>query len=123
MDWSLAGAVILSGLVIVFLVLIILIAVVYAAGGVIKSNGGQSTPEAAVPAGGNAAAVPDRQKPAPTVESGVSEETVAVISAAVAAVVAEQSPGVSYAVTNIRRARAARPVWGFAGMQQNTRPF
>lgn len=124
-SWNLAGAVILSGLVIVFLVLIILIVVVNVTGrltGSIKKT--EPTPPAAPTtpsAPTNPAATPS--VPAPSVEQGISGETVAVITAAVTAMMDEQAPGTAYAVTGIQHARSQRPVWGFAGMQQNTRPF
>jgi hypothetical protein len=40
-----------------------------------------------------------------------------------------EAPGVEYTVQSIQQSvrrgahRAQRPAWGFAGMQQNTRPF
>lgn len=121
-NWSLAGSVVLSGLVIVFIVLIILIGVVNLTG---RLTGAMSKPApkpAPVPA---MPAVSPIAPPvsAPAVEQGIGGETVAVISAAVAAMMDEQAPGTAYAVTGIQHARTNRPVWGFAGMQQNTRPF
>lgn len=121
MDWNLAGAVILSGLVIVFLILGILICVVAITGRL--SGTGKSGKAAPAPAAVKATASVPAAKPAPAVQAGISGETVAVISAAVAALMDEQAPGMNYAVTGIRRKRFSRPVWGFAGMQQNTRPF
>lgn len=123
MDWSLAGAVILSGLVIVFLVLVILIAVV-------KLTGKAAGKEKKIPPV-SASASPTMAMAAPVpaaaavsaVQEGVSGQTVAVIAAAVAAMMEQDAPGVAYAITGIRRAAESRPVWGFAGMLQNTRPF
>jgi hypothetical protein len=63
------------------------------------------------------------------VQQGIAGETVAVISAAVAAFMEAEAPGAEYALQSIQQsvrrgpARVQRPVWGFAGMQQNTRPF
>lgn len=54
---------------------------------------------------------------------GISEETVAAISAAVYAYMSETEPGALYRIAGISRTAGVRPVWGFAGMQQNTRPF
>lgn len=127
MNWNLAGAVILSGAVIVFLILIILILVVTVTGRIMNREKEKPQPQASPPA---APATAPKSAPAPmpvpkvpNVQAGIGEETVAVIAAAVAAVMDEESPGAAYAVTEIKRQRGERPVWGFAGMQQNTRPF
>ena len=61
--------------------------------------------------------------PVPAVAGGIPEETVAVISAAIAAYMDESAPGTPFAITGITRSLNARPVWGFAGMRQNVRPF
>lgn len=127
MDWNLMGAVILSGIVIVFLILVTLIAVVSVTGRLVNKSAFEKKPPAAPApptqsAPASAPAAPTKGiSPAPVVQSGIAQETVAVISASVAAVMDEQAPGVPYAVQSIQR--QGRPVWGFAGMQQNTRPF
>ena len=51
---------------------------------------------------------------------GISEEVVAVIAAAVAAMTPE---GKRYAVRSVSRARGDRPVWAAAGVAESTRPF
>lgn len=127
MDWNLAGAVILSGLVIVFAILIILILVVVVTGNLMNRNATKPKPPAPPPASATPTPPPAASQPAPpssaSIVPGVSGETVAVISAAVAAIMDETAPGTPYAITGIQRDRGSRPVWGFAGMQQNTRPF
>ena len=121
-DWNLAGTVIFSGLLIVFIVLGLLIYIVYAMGKLLGSKKAESQPG---PVHAAAAPAPVRGIPAPAVQAGTPLETVAAISAAVAAYMEEAAPGVPYAVKSIRRqpTQGARPVWGFAGMRQNTRPF
>lgn len=57
------------------------------------------------------------------VQNGIDDQTIAAISAAVAMMMDEQAPGVQYAITGIERSMNSRPVWGFAGMLRNTRPF
>lgn len=61
--------------------------------------------------------------PAPVVQDGISGEVVAAIAAAVATL----SPdGAVYSVRSIRRASGnshTRPIWGTAGVMDNTRPF
>ena len=108
-DWSLAGAVVFSGLIIVFFLLCILIGAVTLIGNIIdrSQKKGDDVPSAI---------------PAPAIETGIAEETVAVISAAIQCM-SETSPGTTYKIASINRHTSTRPVWGFAGMQQNTRPF
>jgi len=123
------GEVVIPGLLIVFLALIILICVVTLMGRFLsassKKKADKKTPQAPVNAApaqtsARASAV---QSAAPNVAAGIPGETVAAISAAVACYMQESAPGVSYAIQSISRPRESRPVWGFAGMLQNTRPF
>ena len=123
MDYALAGGVILSGLTIVFVVLIFLTLVVWALGKVLGGSGRKT--EAGGKPVAEAPAVP--ASPAvvagPVVEDGISNETVAVISASVAAVL-----GAGCVVRGVKRAqgqrgKGRRTAWGMAGMQQNTSPF
>lgn len=124
MDWALAVNVIITGLLVVFMALVVLTFLIYGLGRLI---GGKSN-KPALPA--------QEQKPAPLpepvveepaameVEEGIPGEIVAAITAAVTAAMEADGPkAAGYAVKSIKRAREARPVWGFAGMQQNTRPF
>jgi sodium pump decarboxylase gamma subunit len=119
-NWGQAGSVILSGLVIVFLILIILIAAVELTSRLVKSA--EKKTQAAAPAPVKAAPV---AAPAPLVQAGIEEETVAAISAAVYTCLegASGAGAPAYAIKSIARASGVRPVWGFAGMRENTRPF
>lgn len=132
-EWGLTGAVILTGLVLVFTVLVVLILMVQITsrivGNISKEQGSSAAKPAEMP---KAAAVTPAAKPsvaiaqkAPVIESGIDGETVAVISAAVHSCMSavSQESGAGYAIQSIKRAAGSRPVWGFAGMQQNTRPF
>jgi sodium pump decarboxylase gamma subunit len=126
-DGSVAGAVILTGLVVVFVALIILIVVVKNTGRIVNQTASalQSSAKPSAPAPASAP-VQAAAAPAPVVQQGIAAETVAVISAAIAAFMEEEAPGAQYSVASIQRSpnrRVQRPVWGFAGMQQNTRPF
>lgn len=118
----------LSGMTIVFIALVVLIALVALMGkvfGVAKKQPA-AVPASAGPSAPAAAPAPAVRPATPVmaVQSGVGEEAVAAISAAVAVVMGESgAPGGDYAITSIRRSKDLRPVWGFAGMQQNTRPF
>lgn len=109
--------VILTGMVIVFLALIALIAIIKIMGIIIsKSESRKQTPQAA-PA--KAPVAPPVA--APVVENGISNETVAAISAAVA--VSMQDAPSGYEIKSIKKATNGRPVWGLAGMMNNTKPF
>ena len=123
-DMQLAVVIIISGLVIVFLALIVLIAMIWAMGKVLSSFKRDKKPSAPK----QAQAAPAAPKPAaPTpkaqvAEEGIPGEVVAAISAAVAFMM-EETGASGYVVKSIKRAREARPVWGLAGITENTRPF
>jgi len=128
-DWAsvdkveLGAAVTLSGLAFVFAALVILILSVVLMGKLMGTKPKQKTPEPPAGAPKTQAPAPPANPPAFAVQSDIEEETVAVLSSAVAYAMQQTAPGIAYAVTNIRRSTEARPVWGFAGMQQSTRPF
>lgn len=123
-DWGLSGAVVLTGLVLVFVILLVLIITVEFTSRIVNSatGGSKASPAKVV----SVASAPKAQyavaTAAPAVQAGIEEETVAAIMAAVSCMT-DQASGVGYAVRSINRAKSDRPVWGFAGMQQNTRPF
>ncbi len=116
---SKTGEVVIPGLLFVFIALIILIGSVSGVGRLL--GGVQSKAKAGGKTGGSAAPA-GAPSPEPA-RAGISGETVAAIAAAVACVMEEASPGVPYVISSVSRAGSGRPVWGFAGMQQNTRPF
>lgn len=115
---TVVGGTVLTGMVIVFAVLLILIGVMYLLG-LVSRSGRKSEGKEQRQAPASAAPSPAVLVPAAAVTE--EEETVAVIAAAVGAYMAD-SPA-PYAITSVTRAKDARPVWGFAGMTQNTRPF
>lgn len=108
------------GFVLVLFMLILLIAIFWAFGRIMVAlnNRGKEQP-AAKPAAVSAPVV-SAPAPAPVADDGISDEVVAVIAAAVAAMAPE---GTTYAVRRIRRERSGRPVWAAAGVLENTRPF
>ena len=61
-------------------------------------------------------------EPSLSVEDGIGDEVVAVIAAAIAAF-SSDSDGKSYAVRSIKKAKAGRPIWAAAGLQENTHAF
>lgn len=120
-----AGMTVLIGVTVVFSVLILLTVLFWLFGVVMSGSRGEkkkATPPAAAPAQPKVAApapMPTVAK-APAVQSGIPEEVVAVIAAAVAAM---STDGKRYAVRSVSRARGERPVWASAGLAENTRPF
>lgn len=124
MDWQLAGTVIFTGIVIVFVALFILIALCYLTGaiftGLDRKSKERSQKKTAAPTV-MPSATPKVQVPAPAVEDGIEEETVAAIMAAISMVMGGDAK--SYAVKSIRRSSVGRPVWAQAGLADNTRPF
>ena len=111
-----AGMTVLIGFCVVFAALLLLTIVFWAFGAV--ARGKEQTDLQTPPI------VPQSvQKPAtvPVVEDGISEEIVAVIAAAVAAM---SDGNKQYTVRRIRSARTnTRPVWAAAGIADNTQPF
>lgn len=124
-DMQLAVVIIISGLVIVFLALIVLIVMIWAMGKILSSFKKDKKPQAPK----QTPAAPVTPKPAapiakaqPVAEEGIPGEVVAAISAAVAFMMEETGQS-GFVVKSIKRAREARPVWGLAGITENTRPF
>ena len=113
-----AGLTILIGLVVVFAALIVLVLIFWLFGKLVHREEKPAVPaqKAAVSAPVAPAAVP---APVPGLMrgDGISDEVVAVIAAAVAAMAPE---GKRYA---IRRATRGRSAWAAAGIAENTQPF
>ena len=120
-----AGMTILIGLVVVFSVLLLL-TLVFKVFGMVATAGSKenSQKQEAKPAKSEASgSVPAvaATKPAPVVQNGISDEVVAVIAAAIAAM---SEDGKQYTVRRIVRAQnGTRPVWAAAGIAENTRSF
>lgn len=129
-SWNDTFALILTGISVVFLALVLLIFVITIMGKISTSLLNKQTTAVAsspapqpVPKTPPAKAVP---APAMVVESGIEEEVVAVISAAVAAMATEEN---TYQITGIQKSRAlprassSRNAWALAGQLENTQPF
>lgn len=118
-DFTLAGAVIFTGLVVVFTALIGLSLVVWLIGKLFAAIANKpKTPTAQpVPPTARPAAL---QNIAPVVEDGIGDEIIAVIAAAVAAM--GDSAG-GFALRSVTRVRESRSAWAQAGVLQNTQPF
>lgn len=121
-----SAKVILTGFVVVFVVLFLLIFIINIYGAIIQkaTQGGKkkkekiSEPEKKAPVVTKAANVP--AAPAPSVQDGISDEVVAVISAAVASVSDSSS---KTRIKSIKKSDGSRSAWANAGILDNTRPF
>ena len=107
------GMTVLIGVSVVFAVLVALTCIFWLFGVVAR---GKSTTEVTT----KVVSAPS-VAPVPVVEDGISDEVVAVIAAAVAAM---SDGNTQYTIRRIRPARTnARPVWATAGIAENTQPF
>ncbi|MGN0643250.1 MAG: OadG family protein [Huintestinicola sp.] len=123
MEWDYVGAVVISGLVIVFSALVLLILMVTIMGKIFTSLKNKSKPEIAPPKAQSAPAAPAPKAETAVDENGISDEIVAVIAAAVAAMSAED--GKTYAVKSIRKSveKRGRSSWAAAAAAESTRSF
>lgn len=91
----------------------------------VRNKSGQSASNADSASHAQDASLPDELVAAiagavcvqPKIDMGISEEVIAVISAAVAAM------GGGYTLRSVKRAKPARSAWATAGLMQNTQPF
>ena len=123
MEWSYVGAVVISGLVIVFVALILLIAAVWVMGRIfaaVKSgkSGGGDKPKEIAPA-----PQPKNNTPSVSADTEDEGEIIAVIAAAVAAMSAEC--GKPLRIHSIKRAESTSKAnsWARAARSENTRAF
>ena len=125
-DFTLAAGVIITGLVVVFLALIGLSVIVWLVGKLFVAASGAKKPDKPQAAPQSNPTPPATQAPlraqanSPEVEDGISDEIVAVIAAAVAAM---GSNGAGFVLRSVRRVREGRSAWAQAGLLQNTQPF
>lgn len=118
----LAVTLLITGFVVVFLVLFLLIGVIKLYGTVVynalnKRKEKKLQKEELLDAQAVQEPAPVRENPAAPDE--VPGEVVAVIAAAVDAMYGKNT----VAVKSIKRSSQSRPVWGTAGLMDNTRPF
>lgn len=125
MSGTFVGSVVLSGLCIVFIALVLLIVFVLLMDKVFKALGEakkqNSTPALDEKKSGEPAKIAAAPT-APAVEGGISDEVIAVISAAVAAMSAES--GVKLGIKSIKRSGSSRRgAWGNASVAEGTRSY
>lgn len=125
LDGSTIVSVVITGIAVVFIALILLILLVTLYGKIFEVINAKNSKKAEEKVKAQIAPV-TAAKPAvdakPVIESGIEEETVAVIMAAVAAI-SEGSGTKKLAVKSIKTAKPSRLPWASAGIMENTRPF
>lgn len=118
------AAIVITGLCVVFCGLIILILFVWAFGKIfsMKNKSAKAAPEPPKAEVQKAAQVKTVPKTAPNSDSN-EDEIIAVISAAIAAMSAED--GKTYKLKSVKAAdiKPSRSAWALAGRQFNTNPF
>ncbi len=118
------SSVVITGMVVVFIGLILLIACVAVYGKIfqtINNKKVKKTQDASLKNELEYKKEQDGSVLSVSVEDGIDEEIVAVISAAVAAM--SDKNGKKMIVKSVRNAKPSRPVWANAGIADNTRPF
>lgn len=131
LDWGTTFSVVLVGLVVVFAALLILILFVWLMGKIfqtINSRKAKAQEQKEQDARRQAQQAMESQAKAEQtevkqVEDGISPEVVAAISAAVAVVMEETAPGVSYTISRLQRAGTGRSAWGNAGLAAQLSPL
>ena len=131
LDWGTTFSVVLVGLVVVFAALLILILFVWLMGKIfqtINSRKAKAQEQKEQDVRRQAQQAMESQAKAEQtevkqVEDGISPEVVAAISAAVAVVMEETAPGVSYTISRLQRAGTGRSAWGNAGLAAQLSPF
>lgn len=121
MNAEYVASVVITGLTVVFVGLLLLVIFVSLFGTFFnKSNNGKKKVEPTT----KAEKTPTQTKsvPTPVIEDGISDEVVAVITAAISAM-SSASGGKVLAVRSIRQQKTLRPAWANAGILENTRPF
>ncbi|MBE6836606.1 MAG: sodium pump decarboxylase subunit gamma [Ruminococcus sp.] len=114
------AAVVITGLIVVFIGLILLIAFVSFLGKFFTKKPKAKKVKKASYVKEEKVNVPKVATP-PVVEEGISDEIVAVIAAAIAAMGAKS--GKKLALRSVRTAKPQRNAWASAGIMENTRPF
>lgn len=121
-----SAKVILTGFVVVFSVLLLLILIIKLYSTIVQKAQQSGTkkkekvkvkedkPSVTAPA------APVTSAPAPSVQDGISEEIVAVISAAVATTYGSSGKA---RIKSIKKSNGGRSAWANAGILDNTRPF
>ena len=127
MEWNYVGAVVISGLVIVFVALILLIIAVSIMGAIfkqVKKSGSKKETKSNAPAG-PAAPAPVKAAPVPQILPAAddNDEIIAVIAAAVAAMSEESGKPLRIKGIKPVGGRVRTNAWASAAAGENTRSF
>lgn len=114
------AAVVFTGLIVVFIGLVLLIAFVSFLGKFFTKKP-KAKKEKKITIVKEEKIVSSEKITPPVVEEGISDEVVAVIAAAIAAMGAKS--GKKLALRSVRNAKPQRNAWATAGIMENTRPF
>ncbi len=118
-----SAKVILTGFVVVFAVLLLLIAIIKIYSTIVQKaldSGKKKKTKEKIESNPSAPAPTVASTPVPNVQDGISEEVVAVISAAVATMYGSSAKP---KIKSIKKSGAGRSAWANAGVIENTRPF
>ncbi len=116
-----SAKVILTGFVVVFSVLLLLIAIIKIYSAIVQKALGLGTKKKTKEKiEGDIVTSSPVVAPAPVVQDGISEEIVAVISAAVATMYGSSAKP---KIKSIKKSGTGRSAWANAGVLENTRPF
>ena len=120
-DWNEAWGSVLTGIVIVFIALVALVLIVMLFGKISASvtEKAKAVPAAPVPA----KPAPAAPAPAAAPAGEDMDEIAAVITAALATVLAGEESGKSYVVKSIKRVRNTGSAWRSAGLAENLSSF
>lgn len=116
-----SAKVILTGLVVVFVVLLLLIGIIKIYSAIVQKvldTGNKKKTKEKIE-GDIVSSVPSIT-PTPVVQDGISEEVIAVISAAVATMYGSSAKP---KIKSIKKSSTGRSAWANAGVIENTRPF
>ena len=120
MNTEFVASVVITGLVVVFVGLLLLVAFVSAFGKFFnrtkKPNTKQVNKQSSI-------VLEKKSTPQPEIENGISDEVIAVITAAVATISSSASDGKTFSIKSIKQAKPLRNSWANAGLVDNTRPF
>lgn len=124
-NWGLIIGVTITGLVVVFLALTILIVVISIMGKIIDSKRNDKKNQETKQNTVSHKIEPVVEKVSkPIIQGGISGETVAVISAAIACTVGADNPVAIKSISKtVTPPASGRSVWRLAGITDNTRPF
>lgn len=120
MDTEYVASVVVTGLAVVFSALIILVVLLSISGKLFTMKKKAKKQEVVEKKVVNSQPIKSEVK-VPDVEDGISEEVVAVISAAIAAMGA--SSGKKLALKSVKTSKPHRLAWSQAGLYDNTKPF